>query len=194
MGKGVISFFKEHRILFHLLLMLIVVAALLFSLFPMLEKYTQHGVEVVVPDIKNLTEEEATPILERQTLKCMVIDSVYDVSRRPGIIIEQTPKPGSTVKAKKDIYVVINSLTPRSLSLPELKDISYRQALSLVEGMGFPTPDIEYTVSQYKDLVVKVKRRGVQVKAGDKYPITTKFTLVVGKGPNYNPNDSLFIQ
>ena len=194
MQKGIIPFFKEHRILSHLILMFVVVLVLLYLAIKFMDNYTNHGVEVVVPDIKTLTVEEATPILDRQSLSCQIIDSIYNKNLRPGIIIEQVPRAGSTVKSNKDIYVVINTIMPRQVPFPEITDISYRQASSMLEGLGFPKPDIKYIASQYKDLVVATKLANRNVKVGEKYPLTTKFTIVVGKGMDYQEVDSLDIE
>ena len=174
--------------------MFIVVLILLYFAVKFMNTYTNHGVEVVVPEIKTLTVEEAMPILERQSLSCEIIDSIYNKNLRPGIIIEQVPRAGSTIKTDKDIYVVINTVMPRQVPYPEITDISYRQASSMLEGLGFPKPDIKYVASQYKDLVISSKLGNREVKAGDKYPLTTKFTIVVGKGMDYQESDSLDIE
>ena len=163
----------------------IFLAVLLWVAISYMDNYTRHGVEEEVPDIKNLTVEEATPVLERKSLSCQVIDSIYDKNLRPGIIIEQVPRAGSTIKHGKDIYVIVNTLMPRQVSFPEITDISYRQAMSMLEGLGFPTPNVECVASQYKDLVVETKYNNTVVNTGDKYPVTTRFTIVVGKGPDY---------
>ena len=128
MFTRIITFLKNHRILCHILYMFLTAILLLSVAIYMMDKYTQHGVAVTVPEIKKLTVEEATPILERYGLSCQVIDSLYDTKLRPGVIIEQTPREGTTVKQKKAVYVVINSKIPRQIPFPDLKDISYRQA------------------------------------------------------------------
>ena len=188
------SFFKKHRILTHLLLMFVVVLVILFFAVKFMNNYTHHGVEVVVPEIKTLTVEEAMPIWERQSLSCQIIDSIYNKNLRPGIIIEQVPRAGSTIKTNKEIYVVINTIMPRQVPFPDITDISYRQASSMIEGLGFPKPDIKYVASQYIDLVISSKLGNREVKAGEKYPLTTKFTLVVGKGLDYQEEDDLEIE
>ena len=192
--QKILLFLKNHKILTHLILMFIVVLILLFVTVKFMNNYTHHGVEVVVPEIKTLTVEEAMPILERQSLSCQIIDSIYNKNLRPGIIIEQVPRAGSTIKSDKDVYVVINTVMPRQVPFPEITDISYRQASSMLEGLGFPKPDIKCVVSQYKDLVVSVKLGNRTVSAGEKYPLTTKFTIVVGKGMDYQEPDSLDIE
>ena len=192
--QRIFSFFKEHKILTHLLLMFIVVLILLFVAVKFMNSYTHHGVDLVGRGIIKITVEEALPILERQSLSCQIIDSIYNKNLRPGIIIEQVPRAGSTIKSDKDIYVVINTVMPRQVPLPEITDISYRQASSMLEGLGFPKPDIKCVASQYKDLVVSVKLGNRNVRAGEKYPLTTRFTIVVGKGMDYQEIDSLDIE
>lgn len=194
MLEKVISFFKEHRLLTHLLLMFVLALVLLLILIPVLDKYTNHGEEVIVPDIKGFTVEEAMPILGGKTLSCQIIDSIYSQNIRPGIITEQIPHAGSSVKGNKDIYVIINSYSPRRIAYPEVTDISFRQATSIIESLGFPTPEIKYVPSKYKDLVVSSKCGEREVFPGDRYPVTTKFTLCVGEGLNRAAKDTLSVE
>lgn len=188
------SFFKNHRILTHLLLMFLIAVALIFATIKYMNYYTNHGVEVVVPEVKGLSITKAKSVLKKQTLSCQIIDSIYSQDLRPGIITEQFPRPGSKVKGNKNIYVIINSYSPRKIAYPEITDISFRQASAMLENLGFPAPDIEYKSSKYKNLVISSKCGGREVNAGDRYPITTKFTLVVGDGMALVKEDTLAVE
>lgn len=192
--KKIFLFFKNHRILTHLMLMFLVSIILILFAIRWMDSYTNHGVEVVVPEVKGFNIDEAMPILQQQTLSCQIIDSIYSQDLRPGVITEQFPRPGSSVKGNKDIYVIINSYSPRKIVYPEITDISFRQASAMLESLGFPTPDLEYTQSKYKDLVISTKLGEREVKAGDRYPVTTKFTLVVGGGMDYVEKDSVLVE
>lgn len=144
--------------------------------------YTHHGEGVRVPEIKGLKISEISDILRRQALNYEVIDSHYVTTARPGVILEQIPRGGTSVKHSRTVYLVINSMEPQKTPLPDLSDVSVRQAQSLLEAYGFPTPQVEYVSSPYKDLVVGVKAGGRFVSSGEKLPVTTQITLQVGIG------------
>lgn len=144
--------------------------------------YTNHGEGVRVPEIKGLKVSEVLPVLQRQGLNCAVIDSHYVTTARPGVILEQIPRGGTSVKHSRTVYLVINSTEPQKMVIPELSDISVRQAQSLLEAYGFPTPQIEYVSSPYKDLVVGARAGSRAITTGEKLPVTTLITLQVGSG------------
>ena len=67
--------------------------------------------------------------------------------------------------------------------MPDLHDISYRQAETTLRGMGLVVDTIyDYEPSAYRDLVLEVKSNGVTIQPGEKVPVGTKVRLVVGFG------------
>lgn len=162
--------------------MLVVLTLLVIGVNIWLMYYTHHGEGVRVPEIKGLKVSEISDILRRQGLNYEVIDSHYVTTARPGVILEQIPRGGTSVKHSRTVYLVINSMEPQKTTLPDLSDVSVRQAQSLLEAYGFPAPQIEYVSSPYKDLVVGVKAGARTVSSGEKLPVTTLITLQVGSG------------
>ena len=58
-------------ILINISIALIIIAILLVALKLWLNKYTEHGIEVEVPQITGLTVEEAQILLQGETLECV---------------------------------------------------------------------------------------------------------------------------
>ena len=173
-----LKFVGLNIILAGLVSILILVALILW-----LRSYTQHGVEVDVTDVRGLVVAEAEPLLAEQGLHLVVIDSTYSDKVPFGTIVEQDPKPMSHAKHGRAVYVTINATTKRQVTMPNLQDMSYRQAETTLRGMGLVVDTIyEYEPSEYRDLVLDVKRNGESVAPGDKLAIGTKVTLVVGFG------------
>ncbi|MEG1574188.1 MAG: PASTA domain-containing protein [Bacteroidales bacterium] len=191
MLKKILSYIRTHNILRHALyitatfLVVIIIASIGMNV------YTQHGEAIRVPQLKGLRLPEAIALLERESLNYEVVDSLYDTTQKPGIIIEMTPHSGSSVKRNRTIYLVINSVVPQKLSIPYLTDLSSRQAQSLLEGLGFPSPEIVYVSSRYKDLVVGANYKGRSVRVGEKFPVTSKLQLLVGNGIEEELTDSV---
>ena len=156
-----------------------VLAILLFWL----KGYTQHGVEVEVADVRGMVEAEAKPILESQGLALVVIDSTYTDKVPFGTIVEQDPKPAAHAKHGRSVYVTINATSKRAIMMPNLQDMSYRQAETTLRGMGLKVDTIyDYEPSAFRDLVLDVKSNGISIKPGEKVPVGTKVRLVVGYG------------
>lgn len=167
----------------NILLALIVGVAILVILILWLKRYTQHGIEIEVADVRGMVIQEAKPILEDQGLYVVVIDSTYSDKVPLGTIVDQDPKPFSHAKNGREIYLTINATTKRQVTMPNLQDMSYRQAETTLRAMGLRVDSIyDYEPSAYRDLVLDVKCNGNSVQPGTKLAVGTKVKLVVGFG------------
>jgi len=180
------TFFDKSDLLFICLtvvLALLIGAGLLVGLIAWLKGYTQHGVEVEVEDVRGLVESEAVPLLAAQGLRLEIIDSTYTDKVPFGAIVDQDPKPMSHAKHGRAVYVTINATTKRQVTMPNLLDISYRQAETTLRGIGLEVDTAyDYEPSTYRDLVLDVKSDGESILPGEKIPVGTKVRLVVGFG------------
>jgi len=169
-------------ILKNILIAIVIIIALAWSALIYIDYYTHHNESVTIPDLRGSYVEEAEIQLSKQGLFPQVIDSVYVPGRKLGTIIDQIPAPNSTVKMNRPIYLIINSRQIRQVALPDLSDISYRQADAMVQSLGFTVSSVEYAPSDYKDLVIAVKLRGRTILAGTKIPEGSTLVLVIGNG------------
>ena len=81
------------------------------------------------------------------------------------------------------VYVTINATTKRQITMPNLQDISYRQAETTLRGLGLRVDSTyDYEPSAFRDLDLDVKSNGVSIAPGSKIPIGTRVRLVVGFG------------
>lgn len=167
----------------NLVLALLIGIAILVVLIAYLRRYTEHGVEVEVADVRGMVEAEAQPILAAQDLVLVVIDSTFSDKVPFGTIVEQNPQPGSHAKHGRAVYVTINATMKRQVTMPNLQDMSYRQAETTLRGMGLEVDSVyDYEPSAYRDLVLDVKANGESILPGQKVPVGTKVRLVVGFG------------
>jgi beta-lactam-binding protein with PASTA domain len=156
---------------------LLILLALLF-----LNVYTRHGQNVVVPTLEGLQLNEANTILHAKGLHAEIVDSVYSRNAVPGAIIDQTPKAGNKVKEGRSIYITIYSKTPQQVSVPGLVDYSTRQAVALLNSLGFTQLTMEKIPAEYSGLVMAVKYRGKTLAPEEKIPAGSPLTLVVTSG------------
>jgi len=144
--------------------------------------YTHHGESEVIPDLRGSYVEEAEIVLAKKGLYPLVIDSVYVRGKKLGTIIDQIPPANSTVKRNRPIYLIINSRSVRQVALPEINDVSYRQADAMLQSIGLSVSNAEYAPSEYKDLVIEVKFHGRSILPGTRIPEGSSVVLVVGSG------------
>ena len=181
--KGIFDKSDAKFVGINILAAVIIGIIILVSLIAWLRSYTEHGVEVEVTDVRGMVEAEAQPLLAAQGLNLVVIDSTYSDKVPFGTIVEQDPKPNSHAKHGRSVYVTINATTKRMVVMPNLQDISYRQAETTLRGLGLRVDSVYiYEPSAYRDLVLDVRSGGVSIKPGDKIPVGTRVRLVVGFG------------
>lgn len=169
-------------VLKNILTAIALVIALAWGTLIYVDYLTHHGETVTIPDLRGSYVEEAEILLSKQGLFPAVIDSVYVPGRKLGTIIDQIPGPNATVKRNRPVYLIINSRQVHQVSLPELYDVSYRQADAMLQSLGLSVASVESAPSDYKDLVIGVKLGGRSLIAGTRIPEGSALVLVVGNG------------
>lgn len=180
--KPVIKKFPGNSILLNIVAIGVVSIVLLILVFLFLNVYTRHGQNVIVPQLHGLQEKEAAVILKSKGLDIQVIDSIYKKDAVPGSVIEQSPKANNKVKKGRDIYITIYAHNPQQVSVPGLVDFSTRQAMALLNSIGFNQIAIEEVPAQYSGLVMSVEYRGKKLAPDEQIPAGSPLKLVVGSG------------
>ena len=180
-----ISFFqtKVGKIVLNLLIAIGIILLSFVALLIWLHHYTKHGVEISVPNITGLYIEEAQITLAAEGLQLAIIDSTYSQKTPLGTLLEQNPKPGSKVKKGRTIYAIQNARFRRPVIMPELRDLSLRQAELTIKALGLELGEIIYEPSTYKDLILDVRTENTPLAAGTQVPEGTVVDLHVGRGP-----------
>ncbi|MGI6048650.1 MAG: PASTA domain-containing protein [Petrimonas sp.] len=174
--------FLRNNILLNIVAIGVVAILLLIFTLLFLNVYTRHGQNVEVPQLQGLQEEEAAAILKSKGLDIQVVDSIFKKDAVPGSIIDQSPKPHNKVKEGRDIYVTIYSRNPQQISVPGLVDFSTRQAIALLNSIGFTQIAIEEVPAQYSGLVMSVEYRGKKLMPDEQIPAGSPLKLVVSSG------------
>lgn len=176
----------------NLLLAVVVTCGLIYGTLKWLDKYTRHNEAVVVPDVKGLKVEEAAEFFNNNNLRYNVIDSVFSKEVSPGAIVELVPSAGSKVKEGRIVFITVNAMTSQMATIPEVEDLSFRQAYALLRARGFEHVEIEYVAGDFKDLAVSVDLRGRTLHKGEHVPLTAPLVLKVSSGEaEVLPEDSL---
>ena len=144
---------------------------------------TNHGEEIVVPNLSKLTLEQAEDKLDELNLDYELLDTVDYNSKYPKLsIVQQDPSPGAKVKQNRVIYVKINSSGYSKIRVPDLVQKTYRQAVPTLKALGLEVGDTTYVPDLGKDMVLQMKYNGKPIKAGQQLLKMSKIDLVLGDG------------
>lgn len=172
----------KNPFVWNFLLMIVVGCALIYGTLAWLDYYTRHNEAVIVPDVKGLSMSEAKSFFDNTGLRYNVIDSVFSNDVNPGAIVEVVPEPGSKVKEGRIVFVTINALTAQMAIIPEVADLSFRQAYALLRSLGFKNIEVKFVPGDYKDLAVGVERNAQMINRGERVPLASTLTLIISNG------------
>ena len=174
--------FLTSRIFFkNLLLAIAIVIIIIFIVMQWLRTYTHHGEANSVPDFSGMTLDEIKATAAQNNLKFEIIDSVYDNTALPGVVVDQQPEAGFKVKLSRKIFLTVNSTQQEQIALPKLTDISFRQAQVLAENSGLTIGNISYVPSEFNNLVLRVEQDSYQLNPGDLILKGSSVDLVLGR-------------
>lgn len=164
------------------LMVLIIVAIPIVALY-MLDSFTHHGEKIEVPNVVGKSLYDAETMLKDRGLLAMVVDSVYDKRAPKGSVLEQTPKSGFEVKGGRMVYLTVNLNGEPMAQLPDVVGHgSLREAVALLQSLGFKLTAHKPVIGRPKDLVLGVKQGNRDVHAGETIPRDRALTLVIGGG------------
>lgn len=173
---------KSRWIVMNLLIALGIVLVLYLSLRIFLTTYTRHGEKITVPDFFGMSVSEAQRVASANEMELVIIDSVYNKRLAPGSVYSQQPTAGSYVKSGRHISIVINSVVPRKVKMPNLVDISLRQAMTNITSKGLQLGKLIYRTSRDgTNLVLEQQYRGRKVKPGEMVESGAVIDLVLGQ-------------
>ena len=167
----------------NIILMVLVIVAIPIAALYMLDSFTHHGEKIEVPNVVGKSLYDAETMLKDRGLLAMVVDSVYDKRAPKGSVLEQTPKSGFEVKGGRMIYLTVNLNGEPMAQLPDVVGHgSLREAVALLQSLGFKLTAHKPVIGRPKDLVLGVKQGARDVHAGETIPRDRALTLVIGGG------------
>lgn len=173
--------FFSHWIVKNLLIAIAIVLVLMLSVRIFLSTYTHHGEKILVPDFFSMSIPDAARAAENAGMELVVTDSVYNKRLSPGTIFSQVPQAGTYVKKGRHISVVINSFVPRKIKMPNLVDISLRQAMTNLNAKGLQVGKLIYKSSgEGTNLVLEQRYRGRKIEPGRMVESGATIDLVLG--------------
>ena len=179
---GFFYFLSRKKFYIHLLIAIVLALVIFWLAVVSLDLFTRHGKVYKVPDMDGLTLAQLHEKHYDEFFDLIVIDSVYDRRRPKGTVILQHPLPGSNVKQGRHIYLTIVSEMPEEVTMPDLINLSLRQALVNLETLELPVDTLEYVDYFARNAVVDQMVNGEPIEPGTKIAKGTPVQLLVGKG------------
>ena len=176
------QFLISTKFLKHLGIAVLAAFIVLLLTMQILKIYTRHGDEYNLPDYTGLTVQELDEYKLGSKMEFIINDSVYNEKKEPGTILEQNPLPSSKVKEGRKIYLTIVTETPEKVKMPNLKDLSLRQSMSLLETYGLKINKLKYKKDIARNAVLQQKHNDTIIEPGSKIYKGAEIDLVLGKG------------
>ena len=64
--------------------------------------------------------------------------------------------------------------------MPEVQDLSFRQAYALLRSLGFTSVEVKYIPAEYTNLAIGVEMNERPVEKGQHVPLNAPLVLIVG--------------
>lgn len=176
------EFIKTKQFWKHFIGASVTVLAFLWVCLLFMDFYTLHDSKATVPDFKGLYIKDLDKFVDGHNLRYEIIDSVYNMKKEKGTVLEQEPQPGATVKEDRTIYLTVNAMLNQQVKMPNLVNLSLRQASSLLETYGLKVGSLRYV--EGLPPVIRQLYKGKDIKHGTMLDKGSSIDLVLGKGQN----------
>ncbi len=175
-------FLLSRTFLMNLAILAVVIISGFFIITAVLNNFTHHGQMIELPDFTGKKIDKLYTIKDENNFIFKVVDSLYDSDKAPGTVLDQEPAPKSKVKQNRTIYLTINSINPPDVKMPDLIDVSYRQAESILMSYGLITGEVTYRSDLAKNAVLEQRYKNSIIKPGKMIPKGSVIDLVLGDG------------
>jgi beta-lactam-binding protein with PASTA domain len=180
--RKLIDYIEARIVLRNLVLAFLIVFFGTIIIMQILKIYTRHNHDLSVPDLAGLTLNEAIEAARDRDMRVEVFDSVFITDFEKGTVVEQHPKAGLMVKKNRRIYLTMNAINPEKLAMPNLVDLTFRQATAKLESFGLKVGHISYEPDLAVNLVLAQRMHGAALPPGDSVIKGSAIDLVLGKG------------
>lgn len=170
-------FFKNT---FYLICFTLLVA---FMIFFGLGFVTQHNNYVKVPKLFGLNISKAIESANKKYLNIIILDSAkFNQNHPPLTVLEQFPKHNKEVKKGRKIYLTLNPVGYKKMRVPNIIQITLRNAETLLNAVGFEIGELIYKDNIGKDMVLEIRHEGKKIEPGHALQQRKKIDLVLGNG------------
>ncbi len=143
---------------FYLFLLAIVVFGAIFLVILndwIMPSYTKYDEGQTVPDVRGTSITQARELLVSDGLRDTVIDRRYNAAYPPDYVIDQNPSANQIVKPDRKIYLTINTSSVPKVIVPDVENMSLRNAELQLKNYGLDMGQVSYVSSPFKNTVIR---------------------------------------
>ena len=157
---------------------IIVLGSIVFLFF-----YTNQTSRVIVPNLNGMNLDEIELVISKNKLRYEIIDSsFYNQDFDKNTVLEQIPVANKEVKKNRKIYLTINPSSYGDVILPDLIQLTKRNAVSTLVALDLKIGDFIYEDNIGKDMVLDIKLEGESIESGSLIPKKSTVDLILGNG------------
>lgn len=179
---GFIRFIFSKAFLVNLAVALVLGFAGVVGLYFWLDGYTEHDITVAAPDFKGVAIKDIAAFADTTDVEWEIVDSLYTDEFPKGTVAEQEPKAGYNVKRGRKIYLTVNAVLPKQVTVPNVRNLSLRQAKAVLESVGLKLGELQYKPDIAKNAVLDQLIEEQSTEEGQFAIIGTVVDLVLGDG------------
>jgi len=110
------------------------VAGIVLFNFVLMPVLVHNRAAVIVPDLRQISEAQASETLEKLALTLRVTHSENSAEVPEGYVISQSPRPNESIKEGRSVEVVL-SLGAKTQRVPDLAGMSLRQVRGMLDRL-----------------------------------------------------------
>jgi len=176
------GFLIKKRFYLHLGLSIVLTVILFFIVLQFIKIYSNHGDTYVLPDFSGKTLADIETERYDQLYEFIVIDSIFDSHNPKGSIVIQNPPAGSVVKQYRKVYVTLVAYSTEKVEMPDLIDLSLRQAVNSLRSKGLEVNYLQYVEDFAGNAILEQLYEGEVIEASTIIEKSAGIVLVVGLG------------
>ena len=144
---------------------------------------TNQPSRVIVPNLNGMNLDEIELVISKNKLRYEIIDSsFYNQDFDKNTVLEQIPVANKEVKKNRKIYLTTNPSSYGDVILPDLIQLTKRNAVSTLVALDLQIGDFIYEDNIGKDMVLDIKLEGESIESGSLIPKKSTVDLILGNG------------
>jgi eukaryotic-like serine/threonine-protein kinase len=166
------------------ILILVVAGAIMLLLIDqvIMPAYTNYNEGLTVPDVTRMPIDEAQELLASRGLRYEIIDYRSNEAYPADYVIDQSPEATYIVKPNRKIYLTVNSSVTPMVRVPDVTNLSLRNATIQLQNHGLNEGHVSYVSSRFKNSVMSQSiEAGRQVIKGTTVDLTVSDGLGMRK-------------
>lgn len=136
----------------------LIIAGILFLLLMdnvVMPSYTNYNEGVTVPKVSELSLDDAEQKLSDYGLRSEIAERRSNEAYPADYVIDQSPAAAKIVKPDRKIYLTVNTEANPTVQVPDVVDLSQRNARIQLQNSGLQLGTISYESSRFKNSVIR---------------------------------------